>query len=378
MRVSAKSLLLVTLFGMALGCHKPNGDHHNQKNFQQVNLVANSSEYDPVTLDPTLLNAFGIAWSPSGVAWVNSVGGHVSELYSAEGAIVRKPVNVPSPIDTVGGLPTGIVFSNGQGFKVSNGSALFLFAGFDGVLSGWNPASGNNAKRVKSEPGANYTGLALASNNGHHLIYGANFGANRIDVWDTTFALVKMSFKDPTLPADYSPYNIQTVGNQLFVMYAQLTTTGGTVGHVAGAGKGFVSVFNPDGTFVKRFASHGTLNIPWGVTLAPTNFLEDQDLSTSRDNSGGYNNDKPYGNAANLKEKVVLVGNFGDGRINVFSQSGSYLGQLQSHKKTIVIDGLWALSFAPASATTINPKRLYFTAGPDSEADGVFGYLVKQ
>lgn len=373
-----KFLLLTTLFGIAFGCNKQNGDHHNQQNFQQVNLVANSSEYDPVTLDPTLLNAFGIAWSPNGVAWVNSVGGHVSELYSAEGAIVRKPVNIPSPVDSVGGLPCGIVFSGGQGFKLSNGPALFLFTGFDGVLSGWNPASGDNAKRLKHPLRSNYTGLAIASDNGRNLIYGANFGANRIDVWDTTFSRVVMSFKDPTLPADYSPYNIQAVGNQLFVMYAQLTTTGGTVGHVAGTGKGFVSVFNANGSFVKRFASQGTLNIPWGVTLAPTNFLEDRDLSIGGDNSGGYGNDKPYGGAANLKEPVILVGNFGDGRINVFSQNGSYLGQLQSHKKTIVIDGLWALSFAPSSATTINPKRLYFTAGPDNEADGVFGYLIKQ
>jgi uncharacterized protein (TIGR03118 family) len=368
-------LMMITLVALALGCNKKDIDKNDLRNFTQVNLVANSSEYHPATVDQTLLNAFGLAWSPAGVAWVNSVGGHVSELYSADGAIVRTPVNIPSPTDTIGGFPTGIVFSGGKGFNLSNGPSSFLFTGFDGVLSGWNSASGNNAKRLRNPPSANYTGLAIASNNGRNLIYAANFGANRIDVWDTAFARVAMSFQDPTLPADYSPYNIQAIGNQLFVLYAQLSTADGTIGHVAGAGKGFVSIFNADGSFVKRFASRGTLNIPWGVTLAPPGFLEDQDAGD--DHPGGSNADAASNNK-NLKEPVVLVGNFGDGRINVYSQGGTYLGQLQSHKHAITIDGLWALSFAPSSATSIDPARLYFTAGPDNEKDGLFGYLIKR
>src|SRR5919107_5436561 len=164
---SINSLLAITLLTFSLGCHKTDVDHHDLRNFKQVNLVANSAEYSPVTVDPTLLNAFGIAWSPNGTAWVNSVGGHVSELYSGEGAIVREPVNIPSPTNTIGGLPCGIVFSGGTGFNLPNGPSLFLFTGFDGVLSGWNAASGNNAQRINSPSNANYTGLAIASNNGH-------------------------------------------------------------------------------------------------------------------------------------------------------------------------------------------------------------------
>lgn len=220
-----KFLFLITFFGIAFGCNKPDSEHHNLPSFQQVNLVANSSEYHPVTVDPAWLKPFGIAWSPTGIAWVNSVGSHVSELYSSGGAVVRKPVNIPAATDTSGGLPCGIVFSGGQGFNLSNGPSLFLFIGFDGMLSGWNPASGNTAKRLKSPSKSNYTGLAIAANNRRNLIYGSNFGANKIDIWDTTFSLVKMPFKDPGLPADYLPYNIQVVGNQLFVMYAQLSTT---------------------------------------------------------------------------------------------------------------------------------------------------------
>ena len=373
-RPGANSLIMITLLALSFGCHKPNVHNNDLRNFNQVNLVANSSEYHPVTVDQTLLNAFGIAWSPNGIAWVNSVGGHVSELYTGEGAIVRA-VNIPSPTDTIGGLPCGIVFSGGKGFNLPNGPSAFLFTGFDGVLSGWNGASGNNAQRLRNPPHASYTGLAIGTSGGHNFIYAANFGARKIDVWDTAFSRVTMSFIDPTLPAEYSPYNIQAVGDWLFVMYAQLDNTGPNPGHVAGAGKGFVSVFNTDGSFVRRFASRGALNIPWGVTMAPGSFLEEKDMNIETKGYGGGS-----GNNGNHdpKDPVILVGNFGDGHINVFSQDGRFLGQLQSHSRTIAIEGLWALSFAPSTATSIDPSRLYFTAGPDHEADGLFGYLIKQ
>ncbi|MEO6358395.1 MAG: TIGR03118 family protein [Ferruginibacter sp.] len=366
-----KSMLTVALAATIFACNKNHVDPHDLRNFKQVNLVANSAKYHPVTIDPTLLNGFGMAWSPNGVAWVNSVGGHVSELYSSEGAIVRTPVNIPSATDTIGGLPTGIVFSGGKGFNLPNGGSSFLFAGFDGVLSGWNPASGNNAKKAGGFAGAAYTGLAIASNNGRNLIYAANFSGRRIDVWDTAFSRVQMPFADPGIPLNYSPYNIQTVGDRLFVIYGQQTAPG-EGGHVAGAGKGYVSVFNTDGSFVKRFASGGSLNLPWGVTMASASFLEENDMDTK---SGSEGNDKVNHEP---NEPVVLVGNFGDGRINVYSLDSRFLGQLRSHEHTIVIDGLWALSFAPSTATAIDPARLYFTAGPANEADGLFGYLIKQ
>ena len=186
---------------------------------------------------------------------------------------------------------------------------------------------------------------------------------------DTAFAPVAMSFKDPYLPADYSPYNIQAVGDLLFVIYAKL----GADGHgVAGAGNGFVSVFKTDGSFVKRFASRGTLNIPWGVTMAPGSFFEEQQGDDVTNNNNGHNGDH------NPNEPVMLIGNFGDGHINVYDLDGRFLGQLRSKHSTIVIDGLWALSFAPSTATSVDPARLYFTAGPDHETDGLFGYLIKQ
>jgi len=379
------SIGVMTVTALALGCHKPPPiDNKDLRDFQVINLVANSDEYHPKFIDSTLINAFGIAWSPSGIAWVNSVGGHVSELYDAAEAAAEGlklfDVSIPSPTDTSGGFPCGIVFANDLGFKLANGkTAIFLFSGFDGVLSGWNPGSLLNAERLKAPPRASYTGLAIAKDNGRPLIYAANFGQKRIDVWDTTFRRVVLPFNDPAIPDSYSPYNIQAVGNYLFVMYGILATERDpNPGHgVAGPGKGFVDVFSTDGQLVKRFASRGTLNLPWGVTAAPASFLEGQELSGEGAHGG---NDRNFGGGHggnDIGDSVVLVGNFGDGRINVFTSDGKFLGQLQSHRHVLEIEGLWSLSFPP-STSGIDPRKLYFTAGPDNEADGVFGYLIKQ
>jgi uncharacterized protein (TIGR03118 family) len=370
-------LLLVLLTAFSVSCRKANIDKNDLRNFQQVNLVSNNAANSPSLTDPTLQNAWGIAWAPVGIAWVNAEAAHVSHLYTGEGAIVRPAINIPSPADTIGGTPTGIVFAGGAGFKLANGQpAAFLFAGDDGVLSGWNQAAGNNALRIAdNSASAGYFGLALNTWNGSHFLYAANFKAGKIEAWDTTFTQVSMSFNDPGLPASYSPFNIQSIGSWLFVMYAKVGSDGNEIHQV---GLGIVDVFNPDGSFVKRFASGGSLNSPWGATMTPANFLNDNDMSddngSSQKNIPGINK----GNKDNDQQPAILIGNFGDGRINVYSIDGHFQGQLQKHKQAITIDGLWALSFAPTSATTIDPMRLYFSAGPKEETDGLFGYLIKK
>ena len=322
-------LLLVLLTGLSLSCRKANIDKNDLRDFQQVNLVSNNGANGPVLTDPTLQNAWGIAWSPTGIAWVNSEASHLSHLYTGEGAIVRPAINIPSPTDTIGGAPTGIVFAGGAGFKLSNGQpAAFLFAGDDGVISGWNGAAGNNALRIaNNSPGSGYFGLALNTWNGSHFLYAANFMAGRIDVWDTTFSPVNMPFNDPGLPASYSPFNIQSIGSWLFVMYAKVGADGNEIHQV---GLGLVDVFNPDGSFVKRFTTGGTLNSPWGATMTPANFLGDENMSmgdgSSQKNTAGINK----GNIDNDQQQAILIGNFGDGRINVFSLDGHFQGQLQN------------------------------------------------
>jgi uncharacterized protein (TIGR03118 family) len=371
-------LLFILVFGLTTSCRKANIDKNDLRDFQQTNLVSNNGSYSPVLTDPTLQNAWGLAWSPGGIAWVNAQTGHVSELYTAEGAVVRPGVNIPSPMDTIGGTPTGIVFAGGAGFKLSNGqAAVFLFVGDDGVVSGWNGAAGNNALRIAdNSASSSYFGLALTTWNGSHFLYAANFKTGKIDVWDTTFTQVNMPFNDPGLPASYSPFNIQSVGSWLFVMYAKVGSDGNEIHQV---GLGIVDVFNPDGSFVKRFATGGTLNSPWGVTMTPANFLEDNDMDADDSGQKGNSLHKNNGNEDAARQPVILVGNFGDGHINVFSIDGQFLGQLQRHHNALVIDGLWALSFAPTTAVpAIDPMRLYFTAGPKDETDGLFGYLLKQ
>jgi len=160
-------------------------------------------------------------------------------------------------------------------------------------------------------------------------------------------------------------------------MYAKVGPDGDDA---KGVGNGFVDIFGTDGSFIKRFASQGTLNAPWGVAQTPAGFIHSNDMNgygkkaaTVNNTGNGYS--QGYGDTSS--QPAILVGNFGDGRINVFTLAGQYLGQLQSANKTIVIDGLWTLSFPPSTAPTIDPNRLYFSAGPDDEKDGLFGYLSK-
>jgi len=370
--------IAITIASLSSGCHKPPPvEQVDLRDFKVVNLVANSEEYHPRYIDTTLLNGFGIAWEPGGLAFVNSVGGHRNIAYTADGERLISDIGIPSLKYATGGLPCGVVAVSTPDFFLGSAPASFIFSGFDGVLSASNLSG--NAMRLKSPPGASYTGLAVASNKLHEFLYAANFGQKRIDVWDGEFNKVYMPFNDPAIPYGYSPYNIQAVGNYLFVLYGQLATAADpNPGHgVAGPGKGFVDVFSTDGYLISRFASHGTLNLPWGVTAAPASFLDDKDLSGGE---GGYKSKSTVGGSQgrhDSRDSVILIGNFGDGRINVFTEDGHFLGQLRDHDRVLAIEGLWSLSFPPATAD-IDPGRLYFTAGPDREADGVFGYLIKR
>ena len=370
---AAKSLLILSaVILFVLSCRKQNDQRRVLKNFDQVNLVDNNGEYHAVHQDPSLMNAWGLAFSGGGIAWVNSEEGHVSELYNAEGVKPRAAVNIPSPTDTIGGMPSGVVFNSSKDFVLSNGAAaLFIFVGTDGVVSAWNGAAGNNALRLADNSSTSaYTGLAISSSNGANFLYAANFRANKIDVWDKNFSPVTtMPFMDPSIPAGFAPFNIQAVGSWLVVTYAKVGPDGDDE---PGPGNGFVSLFNTDGSFIKRFASRGPLNSPWGVVQAPASFFDNNDNGNNEDNSGSNK-----GKGMHDNEPIMLIGNFGDGYINAYSLDGEFLGQLKSHGKAIQIDGLWALSFPPATATTIDPDRLYFTAGPDDEKDGLFGYLIK-
>ena len=189
-----------------------------------------------------------------------------------------------------------------------------------------------------SKSGAVYTGITLASDGGANFLYAANFSAGKIDVYDTDWAEVDKPFTDPNLPSGYSPFNIQNIGGWLYVMYAKVGPDGD---EEKGAGNGYVDIYKPDGSLVKRFASKGALNAPWGVAQASAGFFDrDMDMANTHN--------------------AILVGNFGDGRINVYDESGNFIGPLRSKHKPLVIDGLWGISFAPATATTVEPGLALF------------------
>lgn len=363
------SVLLPFVFAFVLiaGCRK--SDIKKLRNYEQVNLVANDAKYSPKTIDPLQLNAWGLSWSAGGTAWVNSQAGHVSALYSGEGIAPRKPVNIPGPGGPATGNPTGTVNNaSATDFLLGvNAPARFLFVNLDGILSGWNPAiNADNAVIIKNNSATSvYTGMAIASSNGANYIYASDFKSGKIDAWDKSFNPISMPFKDPFLPKGYNPFNIQAVGEWLYVTYAKVGPDGRDL---KGVGNGIVSIFRADGSFVKRFASRGLLNSPWGVTSAKKGFFMEPEDEDDFTNGGKTHRDST----------MILVGNFGDGRINAYTPGGDFIGQLRSHGHTIVIEGLWAIGFAPATATAIDPNRLYFTAGPEEETDGLFGYLIKK
>lgn len=341
--------------------HGEGGESKKIGHFAQVNLTANNGEYAAPNMDPTLLNAWGLVFSPTGTAWISSQAGHVTNIYNSEGVprLPLNPVSIPSPGAPTGGNPTGVVFNgNPADFVIpGKGAAVFIFDGVDGVISAWNGSLGKKAARITVGKGA-YTGLALATNGGKQYLYAANFATRHIDVWNSSWTMVSMPFNDPNLPAGYSPFNIQNVGGNLFVTYAKVDPN--THRSQAGDGLGFVDMFRPDGSLLKRFASMGTLNAPWGVAMVPGSFIHHEAGETDDDDR-----DQSY----------MLIGNFGNGRINAYRMDGKFAGQLRGKKDPITIEGLWAITLPPATSK-IDQNRLYFTAGPDDESDGLFGYLI--
>jgi len=324
------------------------------KDFEQVNLVGDNDEYSPAHIDANLVNGWGISFPTSGPAWVSAEGTGKSVIYSGVGiAAGISPVSIPGAGTSTVGHPTGQVFNGSTtDFKLPNGNpARFIFAGADGVISGWN--GGNAAiKKIDDSPDASYLGLALAADGSDHFLYAANFAEGKIDVYDTAWQEVSKPFMDPDLPSGYSPFNIQNIEGKLYVMYAKVGPGGDEIHH---EGFGIVDIYNSDGSLVKRFISNGQLNSPWGVAKAPAGFW-------------GGNTDV---------QDVILVGNFGDGRINAYSSGGVFLGQLRQHGNPVEIEGLWGIAFAPATSTSINHDWLYFAAGPDDEQHGLFGYIKK-
>jgi uncharacterized protein (TIGR03118 family) len=326
----------------------------NANDFAQTNLVSDVSNL-ALHQDLVLKNAWGLSHGPNTPFWVSDAGTDLSTLYDGTGSKVPLQVAIPGPPAHGPAVPTGNLFNPTSGFLVTPGDpstkAFFIFAGATGTISAWNPNVDrfHAILKVDNFPQASYTGIALGTNSAGTFLFAANFPQGRIDVFDSTFASATLAgtFTDPIVPTGFGPFNIENINGMLFVTYAKINPQTGR--DVAGVGNGYVAVFDTNGMLVRHFASQGLLNSPWGMAVAPSTF-------------------------ENVKGDL-LVGNFGDGHINAFRLSdGRFRGQLRMDGQPIVIPGLWSLVDG-GDALHADPNAVYFTAGINHEADGLFGTL---
>jgi len=346
----------------------PAGASAHIGSYRQINLVSDQPGKAHL-LDPDLVNAWGLAASPGTNAspgsplWVADNGSDKATLY--QGASATSVSKVGLVVSVTGAAPTGQVFnSDSSAFIVkddqgNSGSSLFLFDTENGTIDGWSPGVNPNGTgpsmvtEVARDNGANavYKGLAVATVKGKSFLYATNFRSGRVEAYDSTFTPVEMPgglFVDPGLPAGYGPFGIAEIKGKLYVSFAQQDAT--LHDDVAGPGHGFVDVFTNTGKFVRRLVTRGALNSPWGLALAPASF-------------GRFGGD-------------LLVGNFGNGLINVYNPTnGASLGRLrQPNGLPINIDGLWGLKFGNGNAAKTG--ELIFSAGPDGESHGLLGKIV--
>jgi len=356
-----------------------NDDSRGDRDAYAVTPLVSNLSGRAAMQDSVLQNAWGVAFSPAGSPfWVNDNASGCSTLYDGAGIKnMNLQVSIPlpgnivpaaschasdpnKPANPAPAAPTGIVWNPAASFLVPGTKiqAVFIFATEDGTISAWagglNPADNAVLAADESMSGAVYKALAFGVNVKGPFLFATNFNKGTVDVFgpngtDGMFTKVTLdgSFTDPQIPAGYAPFNIANIDGNLLVTYAKQDDQ--KHDDVAGPGHGFVDVFDTDGHLIRRFDSRGRLNSPWGITRASFAF-------------------GPYSGK-------ILIGNFGDGRINVFNDDGTFVDALEDiHGKAIVIDGLWTLTLGGGLHS--NPDTLYFTAGPNEETNGLFGTIT--
>ena len=348
---------------------------HFRTRFSQSNLVSDNQtgHLNAQIQDANLINPWGVAFSPMGPFWVNDNHTGTATIYHVDpmtDATTAAPlvVTIAPPAGTnITASPTGIVFnSDANGFMVNVSPATFIMDTEDGTISAWNggtsttlevdnssdPAHGDGSLPPQDQSegiGAVYKGLAIATQkDGTTLLYATNFRHGTVDVFNAQFQQVN-SLTDGNLPNGYAPFNAQVLDGKLFVTYAKQDEF--KHDDVAGAGNGFIDEFSLSGKFIARVASHGPLDSPWGLAIAPADF-------------GKFAGD-------------LLVGNFGDGTISAFdlNHHDEFEGKLLGvDGKPITIGDLWALT--PGNGGAAGSKgEIYFTAGVQDESQGLFGSI---
>jgi uncharacterized protein (TIGR03118 family) len=342
--------------------------HYIQKDL--VSSIPGVGTNPTTPLDVQLINAWGLTRSATSPWWLSDNGTGLSTLYNGDGAKQTTIVTVPVP---PGGIPpstpTGVVFNGTSTDFLLPGStaARFIFVTEEGVIAGWNGGAAAVIVKNNSKEGAIYKGCTIAEWNGKHYLYVANFHSGEIEVYDSTFHRVrpdKHGFTDDDDDdgsggkgafnenrRNFAPFNVQAIGTNVYVAYAKQDKD--KEDEVAGAGLGFVDVFDPAGRRLARLQRGPWFDAPWGIAMAPGEFGE---FSHS-----------------------LLVGMFGSGQIAAFNPvNGDFIGLMrQADGDSILsIHGLWALGFGAGNTNSGPYNTLFFTAGPNDENDGLFGTLV--
>jgi uncharacterized protein (TIGR03118 family) len=366
-------IVVYTAFALAIGAAA------FAQNYTETKLVSNTSGVAEIT-DPQLVNAWGLARTSGSVWWVSDNATGVATLYNGPGAKQSLVVTIPpaDPNNTKTGAPTGTVSNNSPtDFLLAAGeAAVFIFATADGTIAAWNPnaalaqgaapPSTHAVTVVKTTDGSAYTGLTTGFIENKPYLYAANFAKGRVDVYDNAFHTVdlrgeKEPFVDDFLPADFVPFNVQNIGNDIVVTYAfhqpgaQLETDG--------PGLGYVDIYSTTGQLLQRLEHGNWLNAPWGVALAPLDF-------------GRFSHNLLVGQFAGggTTESSGLIAAYD-------SATGKFEGVLQDASGApLAINGLWSLSPANVSPSSADPDEapaaeVYFTAGPNKGTGGLFGYL---
>lgn len=325
------------------------------QHYTRVDLTTDSSAVAPKAIvDPNLVNAWGLSRASFSPWWVSDNGTGLSTLYDLTGTPQSLVVTIPPGKGQTGpSAPTGTVYNYTTGFEVAAGKpAIFLFVTENGTIAGWNPGVNPVVAVTKKDRStvASYKGCAIAMTASGPRLYATNFKSGRVEVFNSSFGFVTdAAFKDPSLPSNYVPFNIQNVGGNLVVTFAHRSPGEEDEDH--GAGIGFVGIFDPSGRLLARLEHGPWMNAPWGVTMAPADF--------------------------GVFSHRLLVGNFGNGVINAFNPvTGAFVGPLLNpNGLPIHVHGLWAISFAAGNERSGLANDLYFTAGPNDENDGLFGKI---
>jgi len=296
--------------------------------------------------DTQLINPWGLAYGPSNYFWLSDEGSGVSTLYNGTGKKQSLVVTIPPASGSGLGTPTGIVYNASTQFQINGWTSAFMFATLDGLICGWSDFDPDNALIAvnNNSSGAVYTGLAITSHSSNNMIYAADFANNKVDVYNGDFDLVT-SFTDNNLPAGFAPFGIQDIGGQVYVAFAAQN----------GGSGGYIDIFDENGTFVQTLISGSPLNQPWGFAVAPSNF-------------------------GPLSGTLLISNNTNTGTINGFDlTTGAFVGTIEAKagkgSKAITINQLWGIEFGGGSADNGKTNQLFYTAGPDNNADGIFGVI---